>query len=182
LLLEPEDRPNPRSNKPFVKLGSKNNVYEAWGSEIGDPLAQWVTETNNRTLGFNTHVACVHCKFLLSDPLSADPIVVTGSANFSEASTTGNDENMLLVRGDTRVADLYFTEFNRLWNHYYFRSVVDIVKHRPSGMADASLSLYENDGWLKKYKPGSLKAKRVMVYEQMEGVSPQPERSGESGF
>ncbi len=67
----------------------------------------------------------MHCKFLLHDPLGADPIVVTGSANFSEASTTGNDENMVIVRGDRRVADIYFTEFNRLFNHYYFRAVVE---------------------------------------------------------
>jgi hypothetical protein len=174
LLLESEDRPNPRSTKQFVKLGWKNNVYEAWGSEIGDRLAQWVHETNNRTLGFNSHVLYIHCKFLLSDPLSADPIVVTGSANFSEDSTKSNDENMLIVRGDTRVADIYFTEFNRLWNHYYFRSVAQSVKNRPKGMADASLSLAENDEWLEKYKPGSLKSKRVAIYEAIEGVSPQP--------
>jgi len=174
LLLESEDRPNPRSTKPFVKLGWQNNVYEAWGSEIGDPLAQWVRETNNRTLGFNSHVAYVHCKFLLSDPLSADPIVVTGSANFSEDSTKANDENMLIIRGDTRVADIYFTEFNRLWNHYYFRSVAESVKKRPMGMADASLSLAETDVWLKKYRAGSLKTKRVSIYEAIEAVSPQP--------
>jgi len=62
-------------------------------------------------------------KFLLMDPLGDDPIVVTGSANFSEASTNDNDENMLLIRGNQRVADIYFTEFNRLFNHYYFRSI-----------------------------------------------------------
>jgi phosphatidylserine/phosphatidylglycerophosphate/cardiolipin synthase-like enzyme len=170
LLLESKDRPNPRSSKPFVPLGFRNNVYEAWGSEVGDPLAQWVAETNNRTLGFNSHVAYVHCKFLLSDPLSADPIVVTGSANFSDDSTTANDENMLIIRADQRVADIYFTEFMRLWNHYYFRSVLEDVGRRPPGMADASLSLAEDDRWLAKYRPGSLKTKRVEVFEQMEGV------------
>ena len=65
----------------------------------------------------------IHSKFLLMDPLGDDPIVVTGSANFSDASTNDNDENMLIIRGDQRVADIYFTEFNRLFNHYYFRSV-----------------------------------------------------------
>ena len=45
--------------------------------------------------------------------LGSDPIVVTGSANFSHASTNDNDENMLVIRGSQRVADSYFTEFNR---------------------------------------------------------------------
>ena len=52
----------------------------------------------------------IHTKFLLVDPLSDDPLVCTGSANFSGASLKSNDENMILVRGDTRVADIYLKE------------------------------------------------------------------------
>jgi hypothetical protein len=65
--------------------------------------------------------------FLFSrfDPLGNDPIVVTGSANFSDNSTTAYDKIMLIIRGDKRVADIYFTEFNRLFSHYYFRAVVE---------------------------------------------------------
>jgi phosphatidylserine/phosphatidylglycerophosphate/cardiolipin synthase-like enzyme len=48
--------------------------------------------------GLNHHVSYIHSKFQLMDPLSADPIVVTGSANFSAASTNDNDENMLVIR------------------------------------------------------------------------------------
>ncbi|HEU4871134.1 MAG TPA: phospholipase D-like domain-containing protein [Pyrinomonadaceae bacterium] len=91
---------------------------------------QWARETNNRKLQLNQHVAYIHSKFLLMDPRGKDPIVVTGSANFSAASTNDNDENMLIIRGDHRVADIYFTEFNRLFNHYYFRSVVESMKKR----------------------------------------------------
>jgi phosphatidylserine/phosphatidylglycerophosphate/cardiolipin synthase-like enzyme len=112
------------------------------------------------------HVAFVHTKFLLSDPLGADPIVVTGSANFSVASTKDNDENMVIVRGDRRVADIYFTEFNRLWGHYYFRSIAE--RSTPEETAKA-LELIENDGWLAdKYKPGTLRTKRV---EQFTGMA-----------
>ena len=52
----------------------------------------------------------MHSKFLLIDPLSDDPLVCSGSANFSRNSLINNDENMLLIRGDTRVADIYLTE------------------------------------------------------------------------
>jgi hypothetical protein len=47
---------------------------------------------------------------------------VTGSANFSTASTNQNDENMLVIRGNTRVADIYLGEFMRMYNHLSFRS------------------------------------------------------------
>jgi phosphatidylserine/phosphatidylglycerophosphate/cardiolipin synthase-like enzyme len=58
---------------------------------------------------------------MLVDPLSDDPIVVAGSANFSDASTTQNDENMIITRGNKRVADIYFGEFMRLYSHHAFR-------------------------------------------------------------
>ncbi len=171
MLLEKKDVKNPQSNTPFVRLTARNNVYEAWGSFIRDPLYQWAKETNAGVLGLNAHVVYVHSKFLLRDPLGADPIVVTGSANFSEASTNDNDENMIVVRGDTRVADIYFTEFSRLFNHYYFRSVLEALTH--SGHADddgESLFLAEQaDEWLVKYAPGTLKAKRLRLYTSMVG-------------
>ncbi|TGD73512.1 hypothetical protein E4634_10810 [Mangrovimicrobium sediminis] len=78
----------------------------------------WVKETLS---GLNSHVRFVHNKFMLVDPLGSDPIVVGGSANFSDASTRRNDENMLVVRGNTRVADIYLGEFMRLYSHHAFR-------------------------------------------------------------
>src|SRR5262249_14134353 len=119
MLLEKQDAPpKPRKGKTgakpgkpktaFVRLNSKNNVYEAWGSYLKDPLYQWVRETNTRLLQFNNHVLYIHTKFLLHNPLGDDPIVVTGSANFSKPSTQDNDENMVVIRGSTRVADIYF--------------------------------------------------------------------------
>ena len=114
-LLEKEDKPNPRSKAKFVGLNAANNVYKAWGSFLREPLYQWTRETNAEALKLNQHVSYIHSKFLLMDPLSKDPVVVTGSANFSKASTNDNDENMLVIRGERRVADIYFTEFNRLF-------------------------------------------------------------------
>ena len=124
LLLEKKDAPRKNAKKPFVAINAAQNVYKAWGSFVATPVYQWARETNARFLQLNTHVAYIHSKFLLRDPLGADPIVVTGSANFSDASTNANDENMLVIRGRPRVADIYFTEFNRLFNHY-FRSVME---------------------------------------------------------
>ena len=164
LLLEKEDRPDRNSTKPFIRLNAKNNVYQASGSELRTPLGQWVVETDTRTLGLNRHVAFIHCKFLLHDPLGADPIVVTGSANFSKASTNDNDENMVIVRGNRRVADIYFTEFNRLFNHYYFRSIAE--RTSPTDTLRA-LQLVEDDSWLQKYQPGTLRSKRVACFMGM---------------
>ena len=171
LLLEKKDAPRKNAKKPFVAINAAQNVYKAWGSFVATPVYQWARETNARFLQLNTHVAYIHSKFLLRDPLGADPIVVTGSANFSDASTNSNDENMLVIRGRPRVADIYFTEFNRLFNHYYFRSVMEATNATKTS-DDAELFLAEKSAdWLKKYAPGKLRAKRLKVYTSMTGFT-----------
>jgi phosphatidylserine/phosphatidylglycerophosphate/cardiolipin synthase-like enzyme len=172
MMLEKKDQANVRSkNKDaFVELDARNNVYAAYGSFINDPLNKWVRETNTQQLGLNTHVMYIHTKFLLRDPLSAAPVIVTGSANFSDASTRENDENMVIIKGNLRATDIYFTEFNRLFNHYYFRSVLLDLKAQGKTPDDSQLFLDPTDSWLDKYKPGKLRRKRVQMFIDMEGV------------
>ncbi len=184
MLLEKRDAPaatkakgNSKGKKPakskvaFVALNSKNNIYEAWGSFLPGPLYQWVKETNTRALNLSKHVAYIHTKFLLHDPLGDDPIVVTGSANFSKASTVDNDENMIVIRGDQRAADIYFTEFNRLFFHYYFRSVREARKGKTDAQDVNALFLKETPAeWQTDYVPGSLKTKRVAMFAYMQGA------------
>ncbi|MFZ1973007.1 MAG: phospholipase D-like domain-containing protein [Candidatus Acidiferrales bacterium] len=91
----------------------------------------------------------IHTKFLLVDPLSDDPLVCTGSANFSANSLNTNDENMLLIRGNTRVADIYLTEFDRIFRHFYFRDVANEVALR--GGQSKAVFLDETGAWSGEY-------------------------------
>lgn len=78
--------------------------------------------TNEECLtGLTTFVDFIHTKYMLVDALTDNPSVFTGSANFSAASTDKNDENMILIQGDTSVADIYVSEFMRLFDHFYSR-------------------------------------------------------------
>ena len=172
LLLEKEDKPKANSKKPFRFIGAGQNVYKSFGAYIEDDLYQWARETSTRAMKLNAHVAYIHSKFLLVDPLGDDPVVVTGSANFSDPSTNDNDENMVIIRGNQRVADIYFTEFNRLFHHFYFRSVYKNLKEKKKN-DDASLFLSPTDGWIKKsYKKGQLRYKRVDMFTRMQGFKP----------
>ena len=74
---------------------------------------------------------------MLVDPLGDDPIVVTGTANFSRPSQYANDENMLVIRGNKRVADIYFGEFMRIFDHLYSRYIVGKMKKAGTGDPDA---------------------------------------------
>ena len=169
ILPEKRDTPRRNSSTAFVRINATNNVYQAWGSFLRDPVYQWTQETNTQFLGLNKHVMYIHSKFMLIDPLGTDPIVITGSANFSAASTTDNDENMVIIRGDQRVADIYLTEFNRLFNHYYFRSVTEAAQRRRQQPNQASLFLAETADWQAKYAPDTFKTKRLTLYTGMTG-------------
>ena len=102
----------------------------------------WVKE---RLSGLNKNVKYVHNKFMLVDPLSNKPVVIAGSANFSEASTRTNDENMIVVAGNTRVADIYLGEFMRLYSHHAFRESLQWRK------PDDPPKPLRTDDWWKDY-------------------------------
>ena len=140
-----------------AQLGVDPDVQVAVGAAFdAEAPPGWRRELLNTISG---HVRYVHTKFLLVDPLGADPLVVTGSANFSDASTTENDENMLLIRGDTRVADIYLGEFMRLWRHHRFRSIVR--RPDPAGGPERPNYLAPDDRWARPFfDPAHVKFKR----------------------
>jgi len=124
-LLEKVTRPmkaGPERDKEERKIQLLRNMPENVFA-IGDfirtnKIDGWVKE---QLSNLNSNVRYVHNKFMLIDPLTDDPIVVSGSANFSDASTRNNDENMVITRGNKRVADIYLGEFMRLYSHHAFR-------------------------------------------------------------
>lgn len=125
-------------------------------------LDKWLLrEDHYRHEGF---VFFVHTKFLLVDPLSDDPLICTGSANFSPGSLLDNDENMLLIRGDKRVADIYMTEFDRIFRHFYFRDIANELAARGSTAARTPF-LKDTDVWTEPYfEPGAFKSRRRELF------------------
>ena len=104
-----------------IRVRKLPNVGMALGSSIKvKSIDGWMKEASP----IGVHVNWVHTKFMVVDPLGAAPIVITGSANWSLPSTNENDENMLVINGDQRVAHIYFTEFMRLFAHHRFRESV----------------------------------------------------------
>jgi phosphatidylserine/phosphatidylglycerophosphate/cardiolipin synthase-like enzyme len=142
-------------------------------------LDKWFEEEEHFRKAGN--IFFVHTKFLLVDPLSDDPLVCTGSANFSDNSLLYNDENMLLIRGDTRVADIYLTEFDRIFRHFYFRDVANEIELR-GGKAEGAF-LDESDSgprhWTASYfKPGAFKTRRREMFFAPPGASGWANRAG----
>jgi phosphatidylserine/phosphatidylglycerophosphate/cardiolipin synthase-like enzyme len=87
--------------------------------------------------------------------------VIIGSANFSNPSQRINDENMLVIRGDTRVADIYFGEFMRIFDHHYARYLVKKIRNSVANNSDAGYLKEKADDWIPShFAANSYKAKR----------------------
>jgi hypothetical protein len=147
VLLESADEDMHRLNGPILNEVAVANILPQ------NEFERWMAE---QLSGLNTHVKYVHTKYMLIDPLGDDPLLITGSANFSDASTRKNDENMLVILGDKRVADLYLSEFMRLFNHFQFRGLANA--RAATGPESARSFLAPNDSWKTRYyDPGTPK-------------------------
>lgn len=163
----------------FLMLNAQDDHQAQWSAVAGvlvavgatggpDELSRWASEV---LTGFNPRVPYLHTKIILVDPLSADPTVISGSANFSPDSTDGNDENMLIIRGDPDVADVYFTEYARIFQHFYARwwaSQITAAQHAPD-----SGFLTEDASWQAPYfaTGNSKQRQRVLFADGVEANS-----------
>jgi len=148
-------------------VGHDGDVIFAAGGYLGEgALANFLRERSN-PLNQNRYI---HNKFMLVDPLSDDPLVITGSANFSKPSQRINDENMIVIRGDRRVADIYFGEFMRVFDHHYARYIVKVLTDEGRSDPEAGYLKADTADWLPShFNPASYKAKRRRYF-----ASPKP--------
>jgi hypothetical protein len=144
-----------------------DNVVSAGGYKGKGAFRAWIAQA----LRHLNRLDYIHTKFMLIDPLTDDPVIITGSANWSDESSKTNDENMLVIRGNKRAADIYLTDFMRLFNHYRLRGKAKPrrTEVEPSPMVRganrARLYLEPNDSWVEKfYVPGSPEAKERMLF------------------
>jgi phosphatidylserine/phosphatidylglycerophosphate/cardiolipin synthase-like enzyme len=119
----------------------EDNTFDRWLKE----RAKVVNEAN---------VLFVHTKYMLIDPLGAEPILIVGSANFSKASCDTNDENMLVIRDNKTLADIYLGEFMRLHVHYAYRESLRFRRTSEADFAKRRKYLVESVDWIKGESQG----------------------------
>lgn len=95
----------------------------------------------------------IHTKLVVVDFTSDAPTVISGSHNLSKSASSSNDENFLIIRGNTDVADCYGVELMRLYEHYRFRwhaKEKDKGKAKDRGSRPSG-TLSPDDSWTKPY-------------------------------
>lgn len=111
-------------------------------------------------------MAIVHSKTIVIDPFSDNCAVITGSHNFSDSASAKNDENLVIVRGNAKLAQAYALHINGVYDHYSWRAFL-----ASGGNPD---QIYKPlDAW----KPGGSRAQELDFW--MSGAaSPQPMEAG----
>ncbi len=108
----------------------------------------------------------IHHKFIVIDAFGSSPTIYTGSNNLSENSTHHNDENLLEIKGSPELAQTYFAEFMRLYEHYRARALWNMSHPAEGALKEAAKSTSKlgrtfmlkttRDGWVKgAYKKGT---------------------------
>jgi hypothetical protein len=114
---------------------------------VDGALGPWIGEVTRKNFLSQVGHAIVHSKVLVIDPLSKDPVVVTGSHNFSAPASKNNDENLVIVRGQKKLAIAYAAYVMSVYQHYRYRSYVREMLAQ--GKTPWSY-LDDDDKWLKK--------------------------------
>jgi phosphatidylserine/phosphatidylglycerophosphate/cardiolipin synthase-like enzyme len=143
-----------------------DNVQLPAGVSAQDHPSWADTEFNVQEMHAAGMIAIVHSKAIVIDPFSNQCAVITGSHNFSVSASEKNDENLVIIRGNTKLAQAYALHINGVYDHYSWRAFLG------SG-GDADQIYKPLDGW----KPGGSRAQELDFWMN-EPIPPQTTAKG----
>ncbi len=94
---------------------------------------------------YSQSTSIYHCKMLIADPCSpnSDPLVETGSHNWTESADTKNDENTVIIHNDT-IANIYYQSFYQNFLDLGGILISCPVSPPANEINDSSLNIYPN--------------------------------------
>ena len=107
--------------------------------------------------------AITHDKIVVIDPFSDDCVVVTGSHNLGYQASYNNDENLVMIQGNKKLAMAYATHVLDLYDHFSWRWTV----RRDASKNDSYLKTTPDD-WLGWYfdAQGNIKTAQLKFWMQ----------------
>jgi phosphatidylserine/phosphatidylglycerophosphate/cardiolipin synthase-like enzyme len=116
----------------------------------------------------NAGFAIIHDKVLVVDPFADDCVVVTGSHNLGHKASYDNDENLVIVEGNKKLAVAYATHILDVYDHFSWRYTVKRLG--PKGANQLLKS--KPDEWMEKYFDASGQIKTAQLKFWMQAVAP----------
>jgi phosphatidylserine/phosphatidylglycerophosphate/cardiolipin synthase-like enzyme len=106
--------------------------------------------------------AITHDKIVVIDPFADDCVVVTGSHNLGYQASYNNDENLVMIEGNKKLAMAYATHVLDVYDHFAWRWTVE-----KGTSVDANLKTKPED-WLNWYfdAQGNIKTAQLKFWMQ----------------
>ncbi len=110
----------------------------------------------------NAGFAITHDKIVVIDPFANDCVVVTGSHNLGYQASYNNDENLVMIEGNKKLAMAYTTHVLDVYDHFSWRWTVS-----QGTSVDANLKTKPDD-WLNWYfdARGNIKTAQLKFWMQ----------------
>jgi phosphatidylserine/phosphatidylglycerophosphate/cardiolipin synthase-like enzyme len=125
--------------QPPQRLGYESMVPK----NIKDTFHNWATEI----LGQGVHI---HSKVIVLDPFGDKPVVMTGSHNLGFKASSKNDDNLMIVEGNPRLAAAYAANIIAIYQSYRWNAYVEQHRQDPR----AFHVLVDNDSWQQGHLTG----------------------------
>ena len=147
----------PKKQKGVKNPPAQQNARVISANALGDKVPEgWQRELLK--VGF----AITHDKIVVIDPFADDCVVVTGSHNLGYQASYNNDENVVMIEGNKKLAMAYATHVLDVYDHFSWRWTVN---HGTS--VDAHLKT-KPDEWLAWYfdAEGNVKTAQLKFWMQ----------------
>ena len=155
----------------FHKSGAPEDADVVAAAAINDQFGFWERELLKSSPGAH---AIIHDKIVVIDPFSPDCVVITGSHNLGYRASYNNDENMLIIRHNRKLAEAYAAHVMDVYDHYRWRFTLQRQRDK------AWTGLVPSDSWQDKYfMPSSASAREVSFW--MQGAQAAQEAAAPAG-
>ncbi len=138
--------PPPQDARVIAANALDKTVPEGWQKEL-----------------LNAGFAITHDKIVVIDPFADDCVVVTGSHNLGFQASYNNDENLLIIEGNKKLAMSYATHVLDVYDHFAWRWTIN----QGATSVDAHLKTKPDD-WLGWYfdAQGRIKTAQLKFWMQ----------------
>src|SRR5262249_11146727 len=122
------DRTAPAS--PLTLLSGAGRPPQRLGEEVMVP-GNIKTAFHNWQAESDSNGAAVYSKVIVLDPFGANPVVMTGSHDFSEEASRGRDDSLTIVQGNAPLAAAYAVNIIAIYQNYHWNAYVEAHRQDP---------------------------------------------------
>ena len=145
---------------PLTLLSGAGRVPQRLGQEAVVPgniktaFHNWQAENDGDGLA-------AHSKVIVLDPFGANPVVMTGSHDFSEEASRARDGSLTIVQGNAPLAAAYAVNIIAIYQSYHWNAYVEAHRQDPQVWH----GLVDTDGWQNGYlDPASPERKEIRFW------------------